>query len=474
MMMNAKSNAARRVGRGRCILAAALLSTVAVACSDAEPWHPSGGARVGVTSDPPGARILLDGRFTGRRTPDTIGGLSRRHDVAVRLDTLGVAYGFLAQVEADPDAVQHIHGPLVMRCPTNTCWEMHHRFHTAQRLRFASNPVGTLFMRAGTGEGLLWPAGVRNSYVSAGMPVFAALAEGRDTIALGIYDQRYLAGRPAPIVDQNAESFALRQASWVLPPLDALTFRTVRGIEIEQHVVGTSAVEDALLVRLVFRNVTGNPAYAAADPIVPAGGIRYDGVYIGFALDPDIGDPRTDWVSYEPALDMVFAYSSRMRERDRDRGFDSEARDAPGLVGLRVLDAPAGSRVVLNAWAHGGASPGDWRAGFNSERLGWGMLSGMQPYAPYHTHGHIGHLPTSAGDMRMSVSVGPLQLRPGDEASVTVAVLLAAPVAGTFTPGTLLEPGDPLNTSRPLARVAAHLFEYAAGLDALLHLLNDE
>jgi hypothetical protein len=448
------------------VLAAAVLG--GAACSDAQPWDPSGGARVAVTSDPPGARILLDGRFTGRRTPDTIGGLTRRHDVAVRLDTQNVAYGFLAQVEADPDDVARIHGPLVMRCPMSACWETHHRFHTPNRLRFSSNPIGALLMRAGMGDGLLWPAGVRNSYVSGGMPVIAAHAEGRDTVALGVWDHRYLAGRPAPSVVQNGDRFDLRQATWVLPPVDALTFRTIRGIEIEQHVVGVAAAEDALIIRLVFRNVTTNPAYAAADPIIPAGGIRYDAVYIGFALDPDIGDPRTDWVSYAPELDMVFAYSAQMRERDRDRGFDADARDAPGLVGLRVLDAPPGARVVLNAWAHGtSASPGDWRAGFASERLGWGMLSGMQPYAPYHTHGRIGHLPPAAGDIRMSVSAGPLQLRPGESVALTVAVVVAAPVAGEFTSGVLLEPGDPLNPSRPLARTAANLFERAAALDPL-------
>jgi hypothetical protein len=446
------------------------------ACREADgPIGPGGGARVFVSSDPGGARILLDGRSTGRRTPDTIAGLSRRHDVAVRLDTLGVAYGFLAQVQADPDDVQRIHGPLVMRCPNTTCWEAQHRFHTVNRLRFATNPVGSLLMRTGVGEGLFWPLGTRNSYVSAAVPVFAAITEGRDTVALGMYDLRYLAGRPAPSVTNEDARFDLRQSHWLLPPVDALTFRTVRGIEIEQHVMGSDAHDDVLLVRLVFRNITQNAAYSAADPIVPAAGLRFDGVYIGFAIDPDIGSPQSDWVSYNPELDMVFAYSAAFRETDRDRGFEGEARTAPGLVGLRVVAAPPGARVVLNAWTHGAAGmPGDWRAGFASERAGWGMLSGLQAYAPQHADSRIGHLPPAPGDVRISVSAGPLQLRPGDSAEIIVAIVLAAPVPGTFTSGTPLEPGDPRSPDRQIARVAADLFERAATADALLQLLDDQ
>lgn len=56
------------------------------------------GARAFVTSDPPGGRILVDGRPTSLVTPDTVEGLLGRHDLTVMLDTLGAIYRYSAQV----------------------------------------------------------------------------------------------------------------------------------------------------------------------------------------------------------------------------------------------------------------------------------------------------------------------------------------------------------------------------------------
>jgi hypothetical protein len=436
-----------------------LLAASLWGCREGDGPLVPGDARVSVASDPPGARILLDGRHTGLRTPDTVRGLSRRHDVAARLDTLGIAYGFLAQVVASADELAEVFGPLVMRCGTEVCWDQHHRLHSPFRIRFATNPVGALFLRAGRGGGLFWPAQSSHSYVSGGMPVFAALTDARDTVALGVYDQRYLAGRPTPTTTSDGARFDLTQSTWVLPPVEALTYRTARGIEVEQHASAVAAAEDVVIVRLVFRNISRSRAYRAVDPIVPSAGVSYDAAYIGFALDPDIGGPANDWVSYAPGLDLVFAYSSNLRVME----FGGDARAAPGLVGLRMLDAPDGATVVLNGWAHGGgAGHTDWRAGSANERAGWGMLSGLQPYAPAHAHRRIGHLPPVPGDVRISISAGPVRLHPGDEAEITFALLLAAPVPDTYTSGTPVEPGDPFDGARTIARVAGNLFELAA------------
>jgi hypothetical protein len=439
-------------------LALIALPLLLAACREGDPFVPGGEGRVSVQSDPPGARILLDGRNTGRRTPDTVPGLSRRHDVAVRLDTLGIAYGFLAQVVAAPDSLPEIYGPLVMRCGTEVCWEQHHRIHSPFRIRFATNPVGALFLRAGRGGGVFWPGNTSHSYVSGGMPVFAAVTDTRDTVALGVYDQRYLAGRPTPGTTMEGGRFDLTQSTWVLPPVDALTYRTARGIEVEQHVSADAAFEDVLVVRLVFRNISRRRAYQAVDPVIPSTGVAYDAAFVGFAIDPDIGGPANDWISYAPELGLVFAYGADFRETD----FGGDARSAPGLVGLRILDAPPGTRVVLNGWAHGGISgTTDWRAGSTNERSGWGMLSGLQPYAPSHPDTRIGHMPPAPGDMRMSISAGPVRLHPGDQVEVTFALLMAAPVPGTFTSGSQVQPGDPRDDARTIARVAGSLFDLA-------------
>jgi hypothetical protein len=445
---------------------------LAVACSEPGGPAPGGRLRLAVSSDPQGARILLDGRNTGRRTPDTIGGLRGSHDVAVRLDSAGVAYGYLARVTGGEDSVPRIHGPLVMRCGNEACWGNTHRTHQTPHFRLSTNPVGSLFLRDGRGGGLFWPALARDSYVSGSMPVYAALAETGDTVSLGIYDQRFLAGRPVPESTQNGEYFELRQTSWVLPPVDLLTNRTARGIEIEQYMVASQSIEDAVAVRIVFRNITTRASYAAADPIVPAAGFTYESMFIGFALDPDIGDPRDDWLSYDPDLNMVFAYDSDFRETTRDYPFEGAARDAPGLVGLRVLRAPPGTRIVLNSWLHGGlGGTTDWRAGFISERVGWRVLSGLGSHPPSHASLMIGHLPAAPGDVRISVSAGPIRLRPGQEVEIVVAIILAAPQPGSFTAGVRVEPGDPARTDRSLFPIAQTLRERAAAAEALLLLM---
>jgi hypothetical protein len=57
----------------------------------------------------------------------------------------------------------------------------------------------------------------------------------------------------------------------------------------------------------------------------------------------------------------------------------------------------------------------------------------------------------------MAVSAGPLTLEPGDEALIVIAIALAPPNAGTFSSGTVMSPGDPLDTGRPLYAAAANL-----------------
>jgi hypothetical protein len=90
------------------------------------------------------------------------------------------------------------------------------------------------------------------------------------------------------------------------------------------------------------------------------------------------------------------------------------------------------------------------------------MLSGLRPFAPAHADRRIGHLPMAPGDMRLSVSAGPLRLAPGDSAAVTVAVVLAEPAPNTFTTGVQFDPGNPTDRTRALYTTAQQLFARAA------------
>lgn len=448
--------------RHRSILPLLILLTAA-GCREDDVLGGTGGSRAYVVSDPPGAQIIVDERATGRVTPDTVRGLGGRHDITARLDTFDTSYGFNARfLFPGNDTTIDVFGPLLFRCFDVLCYRTSYFYYAANAVRFASNPVGALFQEDATGgRGLIWPV-AGNGYVSGAIPVFAGLMLN-DTVALGAYDTQYLAGRPAPEVTQSADSVAIRQTTWVLPPSALLQFVTARGIEVRQHIVATQRVQDALVLRLVFRNISADPLYQQVDNVMPDAGAIITNAYIGFLLDPDIGFPSDDIISYDPDLDMVFAYDADFFEENFAGGYHLK----PGMVGLRVLEAPAGTNVVLNGWASQKSYSNDWKAGTPSEPIGWLLLSGTAAFTPDHNGSKIGHLPPQSGDMRVTVSAGPLTLAPGDSASITVAVLLAEPVEGTFESGEVQDPGSPLDTGRPLYDIAALLRERAAAAEAL-------
>lgn len=427
----------------------------------------TGGSKAYVVSDPPGARILVDERETSRITPDTVAGLAGQRTITTRFDTANASYGYSARVLfSGNDTTVDIAGPLLFRCQESLCYQNAFLHHAANRVRFANNPVGVQFMEDGTGgQGLLWPSVSNNGYVSGAMPIFAGMMLG-DTVSLGAYDTPYLAGRPAPTVTQSGDSVAITQTTWVLPPPQLLQFVTARGVAIDQHVIATQRTEDVVAIRLVFRNISADPLYQLVDPAMPDGGATITNAYIGFLLDPDIGDPQDDALSYHPDLDLVFAYDAHFAESSYGSGFNNR----PGLVGLRVLERPEGANVgvALNGWARSKAFSGDWKAGTITEGAGWLMLSGTRSYQPDHPSRWIGHLPPETGDMRLTVSAGPVDLAPGDSAAITVAIVLAEPVAGTFTSGSLQDPGNPTDTSRRLLQIAAGLLDRAQAAEALL------
>lgn len=408
-------------------------------------------ARVYLTSSPNGAQITVDNRSTGHVTPDTVS--LRRGDRAMvlRLDSAGFTYDFDFTLQVEPgDDVPEVHVPLGVQCvtPDGTCFQGARRHYEAAGLRFAASAVGSLFHWGGSGSGLFWPAATSNSYASSGMPVFAGIANG-DSLSLGMYDQLMLAGRPAPRTTTADGAFRLEQHSWILPPRTQLVRpSTVRGILIEEEVIGRDDLQGVLIVRLTFRNVSHDPLVHTFAAHIPPAPVTYTDAWIGLALDPDIATAGDDWLSYDPDINLVYAYDA-----DFLAPFAGSDAGQPGLIGLSVLEAPAGTDVMLNSWY----VDFDWNAGRPGEQAGYGMLSGTAVFAPEHEHPEIGYMPPSMGDVRIAVTAGPLTLAPGEEAGIVIAVAVASPVAGTFTSGVTVQPGDPLDTTRTIHRVAANL-----------------
>jgi hypothetical protein len=438
------------------------LVMLAAACSDDdETIAPGENTRVEISSDPANADIYVDDTNSGKKTPSTFFDLVGEHDIIVRLDRDNIGYGYRTTIDVRGDSLHRFTGPLVYRCPRadQICKLNSARPRDLGRMRIATQANGSLFMRTGSGDGLLWPLGTSNSYVASGMPLIAMIPAGTaDTLAIGMYDTDYLAGRPEPTVSQNGQS--VKQATWIVPPTNIIlsNMPTVRGIEVEEELT-TSSDSNVVFLKLTFRNITNRDSYRAIDPVVPNSGMTFNQVYVGFALDPDIGRSDDDMVTYEGALDLVYAYDNNFSEEI----FTPVEAGRPGMVGLKLVSVPAGSTAKsLNAWpiSINGLSS-DWAAGTNTERGGFSMLSGLRSLAPDHPGQLIGYVPSSPNDYRMSVGAGPVTLAPGGETSITVAIILATPVAGEFTTGQVIPAGNPTDDTRQIRRAAATLFDRA-------------
>jgi hypothetical protein len=101
----------------------------------------------------------------------------------------------------------------------------------------------------------------------------------------------------------------------------------------------------------------------------------------------------------------------------------------------------------------------DWDEG-DRHSFGWRILAGrLAASDPIEDHPalEIGHQGSQPADYRITETRGPLRLEPGEAVSLTVAVVLAEPVAGTYTPGTLVPPGDPTSPNRQILEIAEDL-----------------
>jgi hypothetical protein len=447
------------------------LVVASAACNDpVRPTPAEPGMDVIIDSDPSGADVVLDGLATGQTTPATLSGLTATsHSAILSADSNGVRYEVSVSFVPSTDSVTSFTAPLGFRCLGSPCGGTE---HTAGDLRFFTRPNGSLLYAGGNQE-LFWPASsTQNFYVAAGMPMFVGVDSRGDTAAIGQYDGIMLYGRPAREIEEAP--FALRQSAWFLPPAAVASMnvsRGIRGIQVDEEVIGGPEAPDGLLLRLTFTNVTDQPAYVLADPLA-TGSISYSDVWIGFALDADVGVSEDDLVGYDadPSRRMAYIYDSDFSEAS----FSADWSARPGLIGIRVAEAPAGTSVRMNAWPR----VLDWKAnalralevgglGFAAEPTGfaWVTASGTRDT---HPDAAIGIQPTAIDDYRIVVAAGPLSLAPGESASVAVLLAIAEPTPGTFVSGTVVAPGDPADTGRPLFAIAADLRDAFVAAEALL------
>ena len=446
--------------RPRCALtlpAFGLALLALTACEDpARPFPPGVDATLLVDSDPRGGSIFIDGNATGEVTPAIIDQLEAgARGVIVRLDTGGVTYSWTTVVRVAPDTEAIAAGPLTVRCLAPSCLRDAAGFHSAGNLRFAVNAAGPLFLYDGRDLGIVWPSATSNSYASIGAATLTALVDG-EPVALGLRNvgnaSNYWSGRPVHAVT-GTSPYEVRVPSWIAPPAGART--TVRGIEIVHEVLVDADMPDVLDIRVTWRNISADSLYRLLDPSVPVAGITYTDAYLGFILDPDVGafaEAEDDMVSYDVMRKLVYAYDAAFQVP----GFSGGWSDRPGLIGLMLVDG-VGDLVRLNAWP----DASDFAAG-STEDEGRLLLTGAQTSPSNHPDPRIGFAPDRAPENYIvSVASGPVTLAPGDSATARFAVLLAAPVPGSFASGQIVAAGDPVDATRPLAATAATLIELA-------------
>jgi len=240
------------------------------------------------------------------------------------------------------------------------------------------------------------------------------------------------------------------------------------------NAVTSPNVRDVLFVRFDVQNVSNHPEYRFVHPSEPATGHTLRDIYLAPTVDPNIGgtDPGTeeddDNATAFASESLLVAYDQdfnvpRFRLINANGTPNDFYVQNPGLVGLRLLAGPAGTttRPFLLDYA-------DSLTYFSEpfEDKTHGILTagrGVVPAGCVLRGEALVCTAESPSDVMMGWSVGPIpSLAPGEQTSLTVALLFAPPKAGTFTTGTALAPGNDL-----LGTAESPLFPVAENLRAL-------
>jgi len=238
------------------------------------------------------------------------------------------------------------------------------------------------------------------------------------------------------------------------------------GLEVKTTYFLPSNQRDVLLVRFDVKNISNEAAYRLVHPTSPAGGFTTQNIYLSPTVDVLVGPPTETEADNDNAtafLDdsLLVGYQQNFQV---DAGFAASTANRPGLVGLRVLQAPAGTTIKPFI-----VEVGDSLAYYTNsiEDQAYLMLAAGREGAPAAAKGCLADMtlalicvPETPNDPAMGWSVGPIaSLAPGQTTSLTIAILMAYPETGTFTPGTSVPPRNFELTSetRAIADIAEPL-----------------
>lgn len=240
------------------------------------------------------------------------------------------------------------------------------------------------------------------------------------------------------------------------------------GLEVKTTYFLPANERDVLFVRFDVKNISNEAAYRLVHPNSPAGGFTTENIYLAPTVDVLVGPPTEGEADNDNAtafLDdsLLVGYQQDFQV---DAGFAASTANRPGLVGLRLLHAPAGTSIKPFI-----VEVGDSLSYYTNtiEDQAYRMLAAGREGAPIAAKGCLAEMslalicvPETPNDPAMGWSVGPIaSLAPGASTSVTIAILMAYPATGTFTPGTSVPPRNFELTSeaRAIANIAGPLRE---------------
>ena len=252
-----------------------------------------------------------------------------------------------------------------------------------------------------------------------------------------------------------------------LAPNDRLDNRL--GLSVRTTYKLDNARPDVMLVRFDVSNISNNDAYRWVHNDEPVGGHSVSDVYLTPIVDADIGhasEGTDDAATMFPADSLVATYDIAFAVPT----FSATFATKPGLVGLRLVQAPAGTTMKGILFSDN-INP-DY-ATATAEDAAYRIITAGRPTLPSSgctdQASALVCVPEGADEVRMGLSVGPLALAPGESTSLIVAILMAEPKAGTFTSGTSVAPAnaDLTNTTRTIYGIAENLRTLAAALGGL-------
>jgi len=326
--------------------------------------------------------------------------------------------------------------------------------------------------------GASWPAdsaaSSQNEYIAHGKLLIGAVGANTERIATAFYDAGDYSPRrrhhvvPGDSTFWQGEVWTDARHVPLYPDSEPSLVRTDRpdnllGLSVRTTYSVPAAYKNAFFVRFDVTNISDSVDYRRVHPAEPVTGHTITGVYLAPVIDPDVGGIRiVGGTRFDDSIDdngTVFPTDSLVMAYDQVfavPAFGGGYNNKPGLVGMRLLEVPAGTaaRALIldrNTDLAYGFDPSVKAVEDSTYRVIAGGREGGRTNCTSSTEALVcfeGGDGEIAHDVRIGWSVGPItSIAPGQTYSVTVAILFAPPTPGTFTSGMSVAPENTLLTS---------------------------